>query len=205
MANFKTYFTCCLMLLALSWRASTGAPVSPSPSPESCTQSSHRYKDLLLKITELLNNSTELCYGIASEAVAIRNQDTLLACAPTQTSGCVNQRQSSFSESECLMNIMKDLAYYEATITSYLESPLRDQVREVTLLMPTQETIKSLRTNCSLNGENGENSKEKSAQQWGKNSFTNRQEMCKIMKGFYTRTITINRAMGYISSGDHRK
>ncbi|KAF3692697.1 Interleukin-12 subunit alpha [Channa argus] len=153
------------MLLALSWRASTGAPVSPSPSPESCTQSSHRYKDLLLKITELLNNST---------------------------SGCVNQRQSSFSESECLMNIMKDLAYYEATITSYLESPLRDQVREVTLLMPTQETIKSLRT-------------EKSAQQWGKNSFTNRQEMCKIMKGFYTRTITINRAMGYISSGDHRK
>lgn len=40
---------------------------------------------------------------------------------------------------------------------------------------------------------------------WGKETFRNRQEMCKIMRGFYTRTITINRAMGYIASGEHRK
>lgn len=40
---------------------------------------------------------------------------------------------------------------------------------------------------------------------WGSNSFNNRQKMCKMMRGFYTRTITINRALGYIASGEHRK
>lgn len=40
---------------------------------------------------------------------------------------------------------------------------------------------------------------------WGDDTFNNRQEMCKMMRGFYTRTITINRAMGYISSGEHRE
>lgn len=40
---------------------------------------------------------------------------------------------------------------------------------------------------------------------WGENTFGNRQEMCKIMRGFYARAITINRAMGYIASGEHRK
>lgn len=40
---------------------------------------------------------------------------------------------------------------------------------------------------------------------WGNNTFGNRQEMCKIMRGFYARVITINRAMGYIASGEHRK
>lgn len=46
---------------------------------------------------------------------------------------------------------------------------------------------------------------EDAAQMWGDDTFSNRQEMCKMMRGFYARTITINRAMGYISSGDHRK
>lgn len=43
------------------------------------------------------------------------------------------------------------------------------------------------------------------AQMWGSDTYTNRQEMCKMMRGFYVRAITINRAMGYISSGEHRK
>lgn len=43
------------------------------------------------------------------------------------------------------------------------------------------------------------------ADMWRNDSFTNRQKMCKMMRGFYVRAITINRAMGYISSGDHRK
>lgn len=40
---------------------------------------------------------------------------------------------------------------------------------------------------------------------WGDNTFGKRQEMCKIMRGFHARAITINRAMGYIASGEHRK
>lgn len=40
---------------------------------------------------------------------------------------------------------------------------------------------------------------------WRNNSYMNRQKMCKIMRGFHARAITINRAIGYISSGDHKK
>ncbi len=48
-------------------------------------------------------------------------------------------------------------------------------------------------------------SQEDAAQMWGEDTFSNRQEMCKMMRGFHIRTITINRAMGYIASGDHTK
>ncbi|KAK2847318.1 hypothetical protein Q5P01_010317 [Channa striata] len=201
-ANWTSCFTWCALLLLLSW--SRRAAAAPAPAPDQCAQDSALYRDLLLRITELLSNSTEFCYGIASDAVVIRSQDTLLACAPslTQTPGCMRQSRTSFSKSECLRNIMKDLAYYDATIQSYIESQLRDPDREVPLLIPTQGIIKSLRENCSLNGETGENSKVEAAQLWGNDSFANRQEMCKIMKGLQTRTITINRAMGYMSSRD---
>lgn len=40
---------------------------------------------------------------------------------------------------------------------------------------------------------------------WSSDTFSNRQEMCEMMRGFYIRTITINRAVSYISSGEHRK
>lgn len=43
------------------------------------------------------------------------------------------------------------------------------------------------------------------AGQWGENVYENRKKMCKIIHGFYGRAITINRAMGYIASGEHRK
>ncbi|XP_065816492.1 interleukin-12 subunit alpha isoform X2 [Labrus bergylta] len=133
--------------------------------------------------------------------------DTVLACAPnlSQNQGCMMQRNSTFSESECLSNIMKDLAHYAAAIKSYLSSPLRSPEEEVALLSPTLGIIQSLRKNCSLMPDEEDSSEEDVAQLWGENTFSNRQEMCKMMRGFYVRTITINRALGYIASGDHRK
>ncbi|KAG8001958.1 hypothetical protein GBF38_012259 [Nibea albiflora] len=108
--------------------------------------------------------------------------------------------------SECLRNIMKDLAYYAATFDSYLQTPLQNPVNTTAVLKPVQDTIRSLRENCSLmpNGEN-DSSEVNNAKIWGNDSFNNRLEMCNMLRGFYVRAITINRAMGYISSGDYRK
>ncbi|XP_039640412.1 interleukin-12 subunit alpha [Perca fluviatilis] len=133
--------------------------------------------------------------------------DTALACAPslTQNSGCMMQRNSSFNESECLMNIMEDLAHYDAAIKSYINSPLRSP-EEKDALRPTLGIIQSLRKNCSLMPNGVSNSSEEdAAQMWGSDTFSNRQKMCKKMRGFHVRTITINRAICYISSGEHRK
>ncbi|XP_053176210.1 interleukin-12 subunit alpha-like [Scomber japonicus] len=198
-------FASCVLLLTLSWRTSTGLPVR-TLNAENCAQCSMLFKSLLLNITELLNNGL-LCYAIPSDKVALRsNADTVLTCAPVvQNSGCIMQRNSSFSESECLRNIMKDLGYYAAAIESYLNFPLRSSVEEKSLLKPTLGMIQTLRKNCSLMPDAGNDSSEDPAQMWGNASFDNRQEMCKMMRGFHIRTITINRAMGYISSGDHMK
>ncbi|XP_039987504.1 interleukin-12 subunit alpha [Xiphias gladius] len=207
MANFSFYFaSCALLLLTLSGRTSTGLPVT-ALGAERCARCSLLFRSLLLNITELLNGNV-LCFGIISDEVVVRSKaETLLACAPVlnQNSGCRMQRNSTFSESECLRNIMEDLAYYDAAIKSYLKSPLRSHEEESALLNPTLEIIKSLK-NCSLmpTGEN-DSSEEDAAQIWGNETYANRQEMCKMMRGFHVRAITINRAMGYISSGDHRK
>ncbi|XP_040902839.1 interleukin-12 subunit alpha [Toxotes jaculatrix] len=206
MAIFNLYFASCVLLLTLSWRTSTGHPV-PTLSPEQCAHCSLLFRSLLLNVTQLVDSDV-LCFGITSDKVVMKSKaDTLEACAPTQTqnSGCMMQRKSSFSESECLRNIMKDLAYYDTAIESYLGFPLRSPAEEHSLLRPILGTIKSLK-NCSLMPEGENDSSEKdAAQMWGEDTYTNRQEMCKMMRGFHIRAITINRAMGYISSGDHKK
>lgn len=51
-------------------------------------------------------------------------------------------------QSECLKNIMKDLAYYAAAFESYLETPLQNPVNTTAVLKPVQDTIQSLRKVC---------------------------------------------------------
>ncbi|KAM6932176.1 interleukin-12 subunit alpha [Lycodopsis pacificus] len=207
MTGFHFCFaSCVLLLLTLSCRTSTGLPVR-TRSTEKCGDCPLLFKNLLLKTTELLSSDV-LCYGIDADRMMVSQAETVLACAPTltQDSSCLMQRNSSFSESECLRNIRKDLAYYAAALQSYIESPLRSPKEEVALLSPTLEIIQSLGESCSLmlNAEN-DSSEEVAAQMWRDDTFSNRQKMCKMMRGFHVRTITINRAMGYIASGDHRK
>ncbi|KAK5904802.1 hypothetical protein CesoFtcFv8_006331 [Champsocephalus esox] len=204
--NFYSASCLILLLLSLSWRTSTALPVRTGLSGEKCADSSLLFEKLLQNITALLND-TELFHRIDTDAAVVISQaETVLACAPTQNSTCMMQRNSTFSESECLGNIMKDLVYYSAVIQSYTNSNLRLPETEVPLLNSTLEIIRSLRKSCSLM-PNGENNipEDVGAPKWENSSYENRQQMFKMMKGFQVRTITINRALGYISSGDHRK
>uniref|UniRef100_A0A673BQ54 Interleukin-12 subunit alpha n=1 Tax=Sphaeramia orbicularis TaxID=375764 RepID=A0A673BQ54_9TELE len=186
-------FSCCLALMALTWRTSTGLPVRTA-SADQCAQCSLLFRHLLVNITELLKNEA-ICYAMTSDKILIESKsDTVLACAPTlnQTSTCMAQKNTAFSETECYRNIMKDLAHYDAVIQSYLNLPNRRSQDEITLLRPTLGIIQSLRQQDDVD-------------LWEDNSYEDRKKMCKLMKGFRIRAITINRALGYISSGDHMK
>nr|XP_057936200.1 interleukin-12 subunit alpha isoform X2 [Doryrhamphus excisus] len=196
-----------LLSSTLKWRTSTSLPVR-NLSAHECATCSVLFRRLLVNITGLLRSDV-LFYAVTSETVKMSGSaDTLRACVPEmqQNSGCTVLRNSSFDEGECLRNIMRDVLHYDAVIRSYLQSALRNPEEESALLRPTLELIQDLKKNCSLMAnEGGDLEEEDTSPVWGDNTFTNRLEMYKMMRGFYVRAITINRAVGYISSGEHRK
>uniref|UniRef100_A0A3P9HDZ7 Interleukin-12 subunit alpha n=1 Tax=Oryzias latipes TaxID=8090 RepID=A0A3P9HDZ7_ORYLA len=193
MKSFHLYPPFCALLLTWSWRTSSAVPVR-APGAGSFQQCGALFKDLLI--------STRGNFIVSDKYdVTLRSAETIYACAPnpTESSSCSVQRNSSFSESECMRNIMKDLAYYDAAMQSYLKSDLSRPEIEIPPLNHTLTIIQNLRRVSLF--ENMEDSKNL----WPNTSFRNRQKMCKMMKGLHVRSITINRALGYISSGDHRK
>ncbi|KAF7660421.1 hypothetical protein LDENG_00282320 [Lucifuga dentata] len=162
-------------------------------SAETCAQCAALCKTLLLNITQLLSNGVT-CFGINYDKMVVNTKtETVVACAPMLT------------QNECLENIMKDLAHYAAAFQSYLNFPLKNREEEVPLLKSTLGIIQSLRKDCSLMPNEEQDSSSEEDDMWGNDTFDNRQKMCKMLKGFHIRTITINRAMGYISSGEHRQ
>uniref|UniRef100_A0A672G0K9 Interleukin-12 subunit alpha n=1 Tax=Salarias fasciatus TaxID=181472 RepID=A0A672G0K9_SALFA len=230
MANFNFYLLSCALLLVCSSRSS-GHPVR-ALSAESQAQCAV-FRSLLLDVAALIGavstrqtcflvsfslrpDSSEaarclfqedLCRTVSADKVTPSgNNETVLSCAPTQTSGCMLQRNSSFSESECLGNIGKDLAHYQSVIQSYLDL---DHEKQIALLSPILEKITSLRKSFSLKPseetDSSSSPERNPAPRWEESAYSNRYNMCKMMRGFHIRMITINRAMGYISSGDHRK
>uniref|UniRef100_A0A3Q2CFF0 Interleukin-12 subunit alpha n=1 Tax=Cyprinodon variegatus TaxID=28743 RepID=A0A3Q2CFF0_CYPVA len=187
-----------LQLLAFNCGSSTALPLPLPLGNEKNAQCAQLFKSLLLNVTELLK-SEDLCYGLMkSTEVTLRSAETVQACVPSDA-------QVKRNLNKCLMSIMKDLAYYDAAIETYLESPLYRPEKEVPLLSPTLSIIQNLRKNCSTIVEEGQDSSKEAANLWKNDSYVNRQKMCKMMRGFHVRAITINRAMGYISSGEHRK
>uniref|UniRef100_A0A3P9J002 Interleukin-12 subunit alpha n=1 Tax=Oryzias latipes TaxID=8090 RepID=A0A3P9J002_ORYLA len=197
MKSFHLYPPFCALLLTWSWRTSSAVPVR-APGAGSFQQCGALFKDLLI--------STRGNFIVSDKYdVTLRSAETIYACAPnpTESSSCSVQRNSSFSESECMRNIMKDLAYYDAAMQSYLKSDLSRPEIEIPPLNHTLTIIQNLRRDCSLTSNGEINSLEVNL--WPNTSFRNRQKMCKMMKGLHVRSITINRALGYISSGDHRK
>ncbi|XP_077422761.1 interleukin-12 subunit alpha [Vanacampus margaritifer] len=199
--------SCLLVTSMLEWRASTSLPVHAQLSAQEGAKCSELFASLLANIRELFSNNVT-CHGLMHNKVIVSSSaETAQACAPNvqQNSSCMAQRRTSFSESECVMSIMKDVAHYDALIGSYLKAKLKNPQNEMALLSPTQGIIHKLKT-CFLSVNGGMSSAEEdTSHMWGDNSFTNRREMCKMLRGFHVRAITINRAMGYISSGDHLK
>uniref|UniRef100_A0A8C5AWR2 Interleukin 12A n=1 Tax=Gadus morhua TaxID=8049 RepID=A0A8C5AWR2_GADMO len=94
-------------------------------------------------------------------------------------------------QNKCLGNIATDLDHYAKVLQSYLDINHQWNPKEKAILEPMIGEIKGLREHCSLDNIPVDTSREVS------------KRLCGVMHGFYIRAITINRALGYISSGDH--
>ncbi|XP_061734128.1 interleukin-12 subunit alpha isoform X2 [Nerophis ophidion] len=119
--------SCLLLTSTLQWRTCTSLPARhPSaPNSDACPA---LFRSLLLNITELVKSEI-LWHGITSETDAVSSpSDTVRACAPNiqLNSSCMINRNSSFSKSECLLNMKKDLLHYQPSSSPTSSPPTGD-------------------------------------------------------------------------------
>ncbi|KAK9962809.1 hypothetical protein ABG768_008161 [Culter alburnus] len=133
------------------------------------------------------------------EARMIPHTQTASVCQPiaTDNTSCSDRRDSSFSATECLRNIRGDLHYYDLLLNSYEPS--------VSNLSPVMTATKDLMHCLKANGGGAAEAEFPEWDVWSRSSFDDRLSLCKMLKGFHVRAITMNRALAYIASGDHRK
>uniref|UniRef100_A0A673H6Q1 Interleukin-12 subunit alpha-like n=1 Tax=Sinocyclocheilus rhinocerous TaxID=307959 RepID=A0A673H6Q1_9TELE len=103
---------------------------------------------------------------------------------------------SGSAHTECLRNIRADLSYYDVMLSSYRPSE--------TDLSPVKTATKGL-MNCLNENCEAADGEFPQWRVWSGSSFDDRLSLCKTLKGFHIRAITVNRALGYIGSGEHRK
>uniref|UniRef100_A0A8C7YAD9 Interleukin-12 subunit alpha n=1 Tax=Oryzias sinensis TaxID=183150 RepID=A0A8C7YAD9_9TELE len=194
-----------LMMLSLPmWQISESLPVmSMTPMTDSCVN----YARMLLEnITQALTK-TELFTGInCTEQNMELNTNTYTpsVCAPKVLKTCIYWLYYylvkgfyclSIKES-CLSNISRDLSQYYKFLTAQpdlLRVPnvthsLR-KLMEVSLY-PISRSLFSIISFTPVNHAS---------------TYSERLNLCKTLRGFQVRTITVSRAISYMSSGEHTK
>ncbi|XP_066509018.1 interleukin-12 subunit alpha [Hoplias malabaricus] len=206
--------TLCLVMTALLCAGALANPLRASApqgtSTDHCTKHAKSLLDTLKKSVldtalEKDSISNTLFHGFNCTelpAEVTPNSQTVTACQPTQDGTCSGQSSSSFSEPECLKNIRGDLQYYLIMLGDYVETLNRDQKSQaIAVVNSISESIRTLQTECPLLQETVTRPK----MSWGGDPFDDRMNLCKHLKGFHVRAITINRALGYISAGEYKK
>ncbi|XP_026796815.2 interleukin-12 subunit alpha [Pangasianodon hypophthalmus] len=135
-------------------------------------------------------------------AVVNPNTQTASVCQPSQDVKCSDQKTSLFSETECLQNIANDLDYHRSMLVEYVRTlDQKSNSESIKELNSITNLMHELQQSCELLPK-PESLKDK----WSpSNSFEDRKDLCKQLKGFQVRTITINRALGYICAGEYKK
>ncbi|XP_026229447.1 interleukin-12 subunit alpha [Anabas testudineus] len=195
----KLYSTSALLLLVLScplWHVSQSVPVmSKGPMSESCVS----YAWILLQnITDALTQNN-LFSGIncTKQNVELNMKTkTTSVCAPKE-SKCSRNAETEFNLESCLTNIGEDLVHYYGFLAA---QPDPDSLLGQTVLF----SLRELMENCFPWIQLTDLASVKAAID-RPSSYDERLNLCKVLKGFQVRTITINRAIGYISSGQHAK
>ncbi|KAF4103738.1 hypothetical protein G5714_014725 [Onychostoma macrolepis] len=181
-----------------------GSPVPPHTQQCECSAAA---RSLLSSVSHIMKKEGKMehrdlfsgfnCTDL--EAQMIPHTLTASVCQPNASddkASCSSHRNSSFSETDCLKNIRADLRYYAVMLDSY-------KLNEIDLnpvKTATKALMDCLNENCeAADGEFPQ------WRVWNGSSFNNRLSLCKTLKGFHIRAITVNRALGYIGSGEHRK
>uniref|UniRef100_A0A4W5PD59 Interleukin-12 subunit alpha n=1 Tax=Hucho hucho TaxID=62062 RepID=A0A4W5PD59_9TELE len=181
-SSLHTDLASCVLLLALSCQVSMGTPMRTPPSLDSakCSQCADLSRELVKNVRKLLDNEN-LFGGLncSEQRVEVNSKtQTVLACEPNP------------DRSECLRNIRADLGHYAASLQAY---------KQAELSATAQDTQNLLNICPSTQGDPS------SHVRLDFSILFFRVHLCKVLKGFHLRVITISRAMGYISAGDHRK
>ncbi|XP_030259320.1 uncharacterized protein LOC115572938 isoform X2 [Sparus aurata] len=194
----KLYFSPALLLLVLFcplWQVSQSLPVlSKGPMTDSCVSSA---RTLLLNITDTLAQNN-LFSGIdcTKQSVELNTEtNTASVCAPKEST-CSGTLKSEFNQDSCLTNIGEDLHHYYKFLAA---QPDPQRVLAQSVLLSLKELMNcfawSLPTDVASD----------MAAAGRPSSFEERLTLCKVLKGFQVRTITINRAIAYMYSGEHTK
>uniref|UniRef100_A0A3Q3FMM6 Interleukin-12 subunit alpha n=1 Tax=Kryptolebias marmoratus TaxID=37003 RepID=A0A3Q3FMM6_KRYMA len=168
------YFTAALMVLALS---SPVLQVRRSlPEAGSCVEHAGT---LLRNITDALTQ-TKLFSGLDCT-----KQNMELNLETSTPSVCSPQES-------CLTNIGKDLTHYYKVLSA---QPDPDRVLGSSVL----HSLRQLMENCFM--ESLPTNLVAAADR--QSTFGERLSLCKVLRGFQVRTITINRAISYMNSSEH--
>ncbi|KAJ8378686.1 hypothetical protein AAFF_G00237350 [Aldrovandia affinis] len=204
--NVKLCFAPWLLALSVALAChlcdvSVGSPVT-APARRDALNMEHcvsHARALLWNVTDALTQDDNLFSGFncTEQSLEVNTQTrTVSACEPNPRQGasCPGLRDTSFDKSECLKNVRQDLQYYRSVFLAYVDHPLGS-----TLV----KTIDDLTQHCFTSSAPEDFSMTEVLPVSG-NTFKERLHLCKVLKGFRVRTITINRIMSYIAAGDYK-
>ncbi|XP_028988421.1 interleukin-12 subunit alpha [Betta splendens] len=187
----KLYFTPTLLLLLLALSSARSVPVTSRGPGAGCV---FHARSLLGNITAALTQS-DLFNGINCTTQSVElymETNTTAVCAP-RGSMCTGFTVSEFSEESCMTSIGKDLLHYYNILS---DQPDPDSKLGETVLF----SLRELMQNCfGWTRPTDLTSKQAAATR----DFDGRLTLCKVLRGFQVRSVTINRALGYINSGEH--
>ncbi|XP_060773663.1 interleukin-12 subunit alpha [Neoarius graeffei] len=115
---------------------------------------------------------------------------TLSTCTPENLL-CLESDDFAFDQDECLQSVLEDLRYYWAIFKSYHDP---EQILEQSVLRSLENLIQSCFSATLLDAAQAQISMD------NENSFERRLKLCKVLKGFQVRTITINRVLNHVVS-----
>ncbi|XP_017208075.4 interleukin-12 subunit alpha [Danio rerio] len=191
LSRFCYYFALSGIMCCLLWRCGIAGPVGGFKSPvlgltgKACNPLA---RSLLWNVSAVLEMD-HLFSGFdcaQQNAEVYLKTQTVSVCTP-QNSNCAQSAIVNIDESECLQRILEDLHYYRETFLAYSKPELTTTV---------VRGIEDVMQNC-FSVSVTENSPAKASMDHQK-SFQERLKLCKILKGFSLRAITINRVFNYI-------
>ncbi|XP_008332193.1 interleukin-12 subunit alpha [Cynoglossus semilaevis] len=198
MSLLKLCFTPALLLLGLScslWQISQALPMKTTARvTDSCVLHAHT---LLQNISGALTQN-KLFSGIdcSKQSVELNSEtNTTFDCTPTGLT-CSGDTKSTFDQDSCLDSIVKDLHFYYQFLTSH---PDPDSLLGPTVLLSIRELVKKCFTWSTADFALTQAVEDHST------TFDQRLRLCKVLRGFQIRTITINRAIGYMHAEENQK
>ncbi|XP_053351538.1 interleukin-12 subunit alpha [Clarias gariepinus] len=189
----KTIFQCLLLSLLCVLCSAGPAGVRGVPIHLSTDVCQGLGRALLQEATDVLEMD-QLFRGLncSEQSAELRpSKKTLSVCTPQSLMCSEGTLNFTFDQDECLQSVVEDLQYYRATFKSYGDP---DRILEQSVIKSIENLMQSCFSTTFLDGDLVKISVDP------KSSFERRLKLCKVLKGFQIRTITINRVLNHVIS-----